>query len=285
MNIQHITVNVGAASPFRVFHMSDNHLCFADERDNERKRNLALNRGRDFTGGHPEILLERMKEGIDYAAKEGITLVYTGDAIDFVSVKNLEMAGELLSGTDTFMAAGNHEYSQYVGEAWEDEAYKSQSFEAVINAMPGNAWFQTRVINGVKFIAVDNNYYYVTEELINRFSGALSDGMPAVLAVHNPLYSPDTYEKVMAGRPKSVPPYLFGCPEELLRELDSHRYRQQKPDEMTLRFLNLCENAPNLKAVLAGHLHQFCLSYLSSGIPQITAGAGYDGDAVEYSFV
>lgn len=285
MKLQHVTVRVDAEKPFRALHLSDNHLCLADERDNERKQALAERRGRAFAGDHPDRLLERLTEQLDYAVSEGLFLIYSGDVIDFVSEKNLETAGALLSRADTFMAAGNHEYSQYVGEAWEDEVYKAQSFDAVMDAMPGNVWFQTRIIHGVKFIALDNNYYYVTEALFDRFREAVSDGMPVVLVVHNPLYSPDTYEKVMAGKPADTPPYLFGCPEELLRGLDDHRYRQQKPDDLTVDFVRFCANTPNLKAVLAGHLHQFCAAELTSGIPQIIAGAGYAGDAVEYCFI
>lgn len=285
MNIQHVTVQVGAEKPFRALHISDNHLCLADERDNERKQKLAEARGNAFTGHHPERLLERLNEQLDYAVSEGLLLLHTGDIIDFVSVKNLETAGELLSKADTFMAVGNHEYSQYVGEAWEDEAYKAQSFDDVIAAMPGNVWFQTRMIHGVKFIALDNGYYYITEELFRLFREALADGIPAVLLVHNPLYSPDTYAKVMEGKAADVPSYLTGCPEELLRGLDDHRYRQQKADDLTTEFIRFCETCPNLKAILAGHLHKFYETKMESGIPQIVAGGGFAGDAVEYTFI
>ena len=285
MNIRKITLNVGAEKPFRALHISDNHLCLADERDNERKRNLADARGNMFTGGHPEMIEARLREMVSYAAGEGMPLLCTGDVIDFVSVKNLETAGEILRQADTFMAVGNHEYSQYVGEAWEDEAYKAQSFDDVIAAFPGNVWFQTRVIHGVKFIAMDNGYYYITEELFRLFKEAMADGMPAVLLMHNPLYSPDTYAQVTAGKPASVPSYLNGCPEELLRSLDDHRYRQQKPDALTLEFSRFCEEAPNLKAILAGHLHKFYEAKMVSGIPQIVAGGGYAGEAVEYTFI
>ena len=38
---------------------------------------------------------------------------------------------DTLGARECFMAAGNHEYSLYVGEAFEDEAYKIQSFALV----------------------------------------------------------------------------------------------------------------------------------------------------------
>lgn len=291
MQITEIAIPVGADKPFRMLHMSDNHLCLADERDNERKNTLAKNRGRDFTGGHPERLLTHLADLMDFAKKENLPILHTGDMIDFVSEANLDYTKKTFAHADVFAAAGNHEFSQYVGEAWEDEAYKAQSFAHVKAAFPGDFWFQVRVWHGVKFIAVDNNYYYVTEEQLRLFREATADGMPTVLIVHNPLYSKELYEKVTAGKSDKEPPYLFGCPEPLLRTLDDHRYRQQKPDATTLAFLEYCNalphcvGAPNLKAVLSGHLHKPFASQLDSGVPQYVAGAGYAGEANLYTFL
>ncbi len=285
MNLTKITIPVGASAPFTMLHMSDNHLCLADERDNQRKNDLARGRAHSFTGGQPELLLTRLTELLTYAKTAGLTILHTGDMIDFVSSANLDYTKKVFSDVDVFAAAGNHEFSQYVGEAWEDEPYKAQSFEAVKAAFPGDFWFQTRMVNGIKFIAVDNNYYYVTPEQLALFEKETADGVPFVLLLHNPLYSEDTYAQVTTGKKPSDPPYLFGCPEPLLRTLDDHRYRQQKPDESTVAFLSLCNSLPHLRAVLAGHLHKYFASRLDSGVPQYVAGAGYAGDANLYEFI
>ena len=284
MKLTEITIPVGAVSSFRMLHMSDNHISLADERNDDRKNALAVQRANAFTGGHPERLQQFTEELIGYARKENLPILHTGDMSDFVSEANLDYVRTAFSGVDVFCAAGNHEYSQYVGEAWEDEAYKAMSFAAVLDAYPGNIWFQTRVINGVKFVAIDNNYYYVTEEQLRLFREETADGMPTVLLVHNPLYSEDMYAQVTAGKKPEDPPYLFACPEPLLRTLNDHRYRQQKPDAAAAAFLELCNSLPNLKAVLAAHLHKYFASSLDSGVPQYTAGAGYLGEANLYTF-
>lgn len=285
MKIRHITIEAGAEKPFRMLHTSDNHLCLADERDDERKNQLAAERADCFTGGHPEKLTDAVEEIVAYARENSLTLLHTGDMIDFVSEANLDYVRKVLEGIDVFMAAGNHEFSLYVGEAWEDEAYKAQSFAHVKEAFQGNFWFQTREVNGVRFIAVDNNYYYVTKEQLKLFKEAVADGMPCVLILHNPLYSEDMYKCVMEGKSESDPPYLFGCPEPLLRSLEEHRYQQQKPDETTKEFLQICEDLPNLKAVLAGHLHVFCEAKLNSGVPQYVAASVAESDVILYEFV
>lgn len=285
MTFRNIQIPVGATSPFKMLHTSDNHICLADERDNERKRELAARRDAAFNGDEPGRLYRCTQEILDYAREQNLPVIHTGDFIDFVSYANLDYARKAFEGLDVFMAAGNHEFSLYVGEAFEDEAYKAQSFEMVKSAFQGDFWFQTRLINGVRFVAIDNNYYYIVEEQMRLFKEVAEQGEPIVLLMHNPLYSEDLYRQKMVGKPEGAPPFLFGCPEELLRDLPEKRYIQQKPNALTLEFLDYCNHLPNLKAVLTGHLHDFYASRLESGVPQYVCAAGYRDEAIVYEFV
>lgn len=285
ITVKEYTIPVGAKKEFSVYHMSDNHICLADERDDERKRRLAAGRVSafsDISGEHIQKIYEAMLEEV---RTQNIPLVHTGDLIDFVSKANLEYAKKTLEGMDVIMAVGNHEFSQYVGEAFEDEGYKAQSKEEVLAAMPEGSWFGVRVIEGVKFITLDNVYYYVTPWQSEQFKKELSDGMPAVLVVHTPLYSKDMYEQVIEATGIDTPPYLMGCPEPLLRHLDGHRFRQQVPDGTTIDFLEFCEQAPNLRAILSGHFHRSYVSKLDSGIPQYVVDGGFHAVMNKYTFV
>lgn len=284
MKINEYTLAVGAEKPFVAFHMSDNHVCLADERDDDRKIALAERRERSFCGEDGPGTAETAEELITAAKKENALLIHTGDLIDFVSRKNLDFAKRYFDGVDAVMCAGNHEFSLYVGEAWEDEAYKAQSLGKVKKAMPDGIIFGVKEINGVRFITLDDSYYYILPELYTKTAEALEGDKPCVLLVHTPLYSEDTYRKVMKDAPADAPPYLCGCPDDLLRHLSEHRYKQQRADETTLAFLRLCSNAKNLKAVLTGHIHKPCFSYLDSGIPQIAAGGAYEGTINRYIF-
>ena len=286
MTIREIKIPVGATSPFKMLHTSDNHICLADERDDERKRELAAKRMAAFDAASEKGAVACCEEVLEYARAHSLPVLHTGDIMDFVSQANLDYVRKAFAGLDVFCAAGNHEYSLYVGEAFEDEAYKAQSFEMVKAAFPGNIWFQTRLINGVRFVAIDNGYYYITEEQMKLFREVAEQGEPIVLVVHNPLYSEDMYRQVMQGKAKDAPPYLFGCPEELLRILPEKRYIQQKPNALTLEFLDYCNHLPNLKAVVAGHLHAFYASRLDSGVPQYVCNGSYhDKDTLIYEFV
>ena len=70
-------------------------------------------------------------------------ILHTGDLQDFVSEANIDFIREQLGVGDWYAAAGNHEYSQYVGEAREDAAYRMQSYakvEKIFKESWGNLW-------------------------------------------------------------------------------------------------------------------------------------------------
>jgi len=285
MIIKEYTVNIGSVQPFSVIHMSDNHICLADSRDDERKTELCRNRLNGFTDGFPEKQEKINSAMFEYIRESKLPLVHTGDFIDFVSHKNLEYASKCFDGIESVVCAGNHEFSLYVGEAWEDEAYKMKSLADVQKAFPDGIEFGVQYINGLKFITVDDGYYYILPEHLDAFKSEISDGEPFVLVLHNPLYSEDLYRKVMAGKPLSEPPYLTGCPEELLKALNEHRFKQQRADKTTLEFLKICNECKNLKAVLTGHLHEEFVSQLDSGVPQLVADGAFRDVMYKISFI
>lgn len=285
MTVNEYEIKVGAKNPFSVYHMSDNHICLADMRDDERKRTLAKKRTIDFAGELGDKLQNICDAMIAEIKSAKIPLIHTGDMIDFVSYANLDYMKERFSDIDVIMAAGNHEFSLYVGEAFEDEAYKAQSKDKVLSVLPRGSLFGSRIIEGVKFVTLDNVYYYVLPEHLLLFQKELSEGLPTVLIVHTPLYSADTYSQVVKKHEKGVPPYLCGCPEECLRGLEEMRYKQQLPNDTTRAFLQLCEKSENLKAVISGHLHFGLVSNLDSGTAQFVAAPAYSGEMNKYSFV
>lgn len=285
INVQEYTIQVGADKPFSVYHMSDNHICEADERDNARKQRLAERRGKEFSDCGKNAVRQLCDTMLEVVRREQLPLIHTGDLIDFVSEANLAYAKQALNGLDVMMAVGNHEFSQYVGEAFEDERCKAETKEQVLAAMPDGSLFGVQIRNGVKFITVDNGYYYILPEQLKAFEKEISEGMPTVLVMHNPLYSKDMYEQVITATGKNEPPYLMGCPEVLLRHLEGSRFRQQVADGVTLKFLACCEEAANLKAVLAGHLHKSYVSRLDSGVPQYVVDGAYHAVMNKYQFI
>ena len=254
LTIKEITLKVGATKPFDVLHMSDTHIVRADNRDDERKALLAAARLRHMNAGE-----HYMDEAIRYANEHGMYMMHTGDLYDFVSEANLDFAASRMLAADWFVSAGNHEYSKYVGEAKEDEAYKDDSREAVQGAYPNDLTFASRVINGVNFVAIDDVYYNITEFCASELEAC--NGNCA---------------------------YLTGVPLEITSKYDpgvtypegeEWRYRkvQQKSDKPTLEFVSWLKEQKLLKAILCGHCHRFFEERFSPTAVQYAVDATYNG--------
>ena len=270
-------IEIGLPKPLRFLHATDNHLSLADERDNERKRNLAVARHKAFVGNTNRIQ-ENLDEMVDYCNKNCDILLHTGDLIDFVSYKNVEVGKSYLDKTDYFMCAGNHEFSQYVGEAWEDEAYKYQSFSLVQTMTKYNLEFSSRVAGGVNLVGVDNGYYYFLWSQLAALKSEVAKGLPILLLMHNPIYTPDLYDEMMLRR-KSACAYVCGCPAEKMACYDAHRRKQQQPYFATNEFIDYVKNEPLIKAFITGHLHFNYEGELVPGKMQYVTGGGFRGDA------
>lgn len=271
MQIIRTELHIGIDKPFSVIHMTDTHLTRADARDDERKNVLARKRLRVFPEAETVIA-----EAERLSRETGYPIVHTGDIIDFVSEANLDRTREFIDGHDCFFAAGNHEFSLYVGEAWEDEAYRNKSLAKVQSVFQNDIRMSSRVIGGVNFIALDNGYYLFEEKQLDFLKQEAKKGLPMILLMHTPLYEPTLYDirvnrREEYGLPPQNPPcaYLLAVPEELMGDYDAHRFRQQKADEITKRTFDYIHNEPMIKALITGHLHSNYEGKLANGIPQI----------------
>ncbi len=278
MKLTTLRLELGLPKPLRFLHIADNHLTFADERDDQRKLTLAKARRRSFEGdtNNCEKYLDEM---IAYAKDHCDLLLHTGDMLDFVSYRNFEVAREKLKDVDYFMAVGNHEFSLYVGEAWEDEAYKRQSYDRVQATFRNDMTFASREIGGVNLVAIDNSYYLFNGRQLELLKAEASKGLPMILMMHTPMYSEALYEEMMVVRKKPCA-YVCGCPVERMAGYEDYRYRQQLADASTNAFIEYALGEPLVKAVLAGHLHFSHMGYLPGGrVFQSVAGAGYLNEA------
>lgn len=281
IKLRTIEIEVGAEKPFSVLHISDSHLAYADERDNSRKQKLANRRIKGFK--IPEASLKAHRE---YAKKNNMIIVHSGDMIDFVSEKNLDIAKDIFSEGDWIVCAGNHEYSQYVGEAKEDSAYRAQSYDKVQAVYPNDLTFHSRVVNGVNFVTLDNGYYRFSKEQFAKMKAEVKKGLPIVMVCHNPLYTPDLCNysleasKGKAGNVAGAPRKITDTYATKLRpEGEEWRNRsvQQRADKITLKFCKWLKKQKELKAILTGHCHFYYKTQFSKSATQYTVSKGYSG--------
>ncbi len=278
LKIVPITIKAGASSPFKAIHVSDSHFCFADARENERKRKLADSRRRYFSKGEGYF-----DAALNYAQKNKELFLHTGDLIDFVSNSNLEAIQSKLKDAFCFASSGNHEFSQYVGEAKEDAAYKLQSYDRVQKVYPNNITFASKVINNVNFIAFDDVYYNVTANQLAQFKAEVAKGLPIIAMCHCPLYTPELFDEMIIHR-KEKSAYLLGAPNSKIQSYERSRLEQQKADLSTLDFLDWMKNQPLIKAILCGHLHFNWSGPYSKYTMQYVVGGNFAGHAYEITF-
>ena len=271
MTLEKTVLHLGASAPFEVLHVSDTHLALADERDDLRKRELAQNRARAFEEDTPGCSLHYYKEACRFANERGAILAHTGDLFDFVSEKHFEMAPELLAMPDqALFAVGNHEFSLYVGEAFEDEKYKAQTFDRVQATIGTNDLrFASRVVNGINLIAIDDCYYDFSQYALDCLKAEAAKGLPILLFLHDPIYSPELCDTILRQAKDAA---LVGVPTEKMENYTDYRFRQQIATPQTRRFLDYLYSLNLVKAVFAGHLHFSYESALPNGVMQYVTG-------------
>ncbi len=264
MNLIHNKLQIGAEKPFRFLHMSDTHFVLADARDDERKIKLAQARNQWYSGA-PEVTEEIEK----YVRENNLMIAHTGDFIDFVSEANLDRLKRFTDENDVFFAAGNHEFSLYVGEAFEDAAYRNKSLKKVQACVKNDMRFASRKINGVNLIAIDNGYYLFEREQLDALKKEAEYGLPILLFMHTPIFDPDLYRIMGENNCLGEAAYMVATPEELMKGYSKYRYRQQKADEITLETVDYIKSQPLIRAIFCGHIHEFVSeTKLTDGITQ-----------------
>ena len=274
VKILHTQIDIGIGKSFRVIHISDTHLTLVNENDNERKHTLCQVRKKAFP--LQRAVLETAK---DISRKEGLPILCTGDLIDFVSDANLKAAEIFMKETNALFVAGNHEFSQYVGEAKEDAAYREQSLAKVEKAFGGDVRFVSRIINGVNFVGIDDGYYQFDGWQLNKLKDEIEKGYPVVLLLHVPLFEKALFDRVMyngqsseTGIPVCKSADLVGVSEIFMKDYAPGRKEAQLPTEETMETVNYIENSGRIKALLTGHWHFDHVAKTTSDIPQIITG-------------
>lgn len=267
LNILKTDIKIGIDRPFKLLHMTDNHITFDDDGN-------VHPRYKCFNVEYENCCVDYFLKAVSYAEKNGLIVLNTGDLFDFLSEGNFWFADEHLSKIDCIYAAGNHDFCHCVGKATEDYKYKWEMINRSAPHLPNNLYFYSRVINGVNIVTLDNSYYLITEGQLELLKAEVARGLPIILGVHVPFYSPEYAERQMAKNPCA---YLVAAPEELLKTYSEHRRKQQTPDEATLKAVEYINSEPLIKAVIAGHTHCNFEDKIGNGKPQITTHGTFAG--------
>lgn len=266
LKIAKTTISIGLPSPVRLLHITDSHITRGDSTGLQ-----APWFNRDYDGCAEDYFLASLA----YAKKNGLTVLFTGDIIDFQSEENFAYIAEHLQGVDYMYAAGNHDFYNHIERPVEDDENKRKKTPLLAPYIKSNLYFDSRILGGVNFVTLDNSYYTVKEDQLERLKREVAKGYPVVVAMHVPVCTERLAESGLKGEPPSL--YLMGAPEKYLSRLTPFRRQQQAPDEVTLRFIDYIENESAIKALITGHRHENDEDVLEGGLMQYVTGGSFDG--------
>ena len=240
-------IEAGATKPFSILHISDTHFTEAYVHEDPRSLELKKIRTKTFGGRQEEALRDSIawaKENVDF-------LLHTGDLIDWQTEANFDLVKKYF-GSELFGAVGNHEYSRFMWleEAKYDEAYKNGTRDKVSAAYPFDISLASKVVNGVNFVTMDDVFGYVTESQVERFMAEVKKGLPIVLCMHVPFYTPKIWRanrKFWNGVGKKYSEFV-AKPWETSGNI-------QLTDPTTKNFIAYLKTEKLLKGILAGHTH------------------------------
>ena len=263
------TLDIGAEEPFYFIHAGDTHVSYIDDRDADDER-LVTDTAKNRISYCPKDL--RMLDDLSVKAKElDAFIVHTGDVIDFVSQKNLEIAKDFTSNNDVFACAGNHEYHVYIWDDGEDYERRESVQSKVQASFANDIYYSVRVEHGVKFIAIDNSFHKIDVRQLDLFKAELAkDDMPVILALHVPLYAPDIFKFQIEKLDYPHPAWLMGVPEQIMREYNYEEQwiEEQKANAATSEFYDIIVNSSQIKAIVTGHDHAHFVSQITPTLKQ-----------------
>lgn len=283
----HETVDVGAARPFRALLAADNHLCRIGEieatadpvlADQTARRSARFAAAEESFAGLRALLAE--------PERADDPLFHAGDLADFATDANFAAAAAFWNENarrPLLAAPGNHEYCRLLGDELSSGADIAARAARIAGNWPNLVDFATLEHGDVLFVAMDDAFHRVTETQRRAFRREAARGLPLVLLVHAPFWTPEL-GAVMLERTGGHALYCVGAPDEIVKNYHEPYRTAQRADAPTRDFLEDLRATPNLRAVLAGHVHVFHRSDLLPGVPQICAAPGFVGQAVELEF-
>ncbi len=235
----------GLRNALRVFVVGDTHLTLRDQRDvayDGCTARMARYPARD--GAFAQTLARAKEENADLVA-------LVGDIVSYPTLANVEYVMKELeaSGLDWIYTAGNHDW-HFEGLPGSDVEQRAEWTKRRLLPLyrGGNPLMSSKVVKGVRFVAIDNSCYHISREQLDFWEAESGKGDPTVLLMHVPLWV-EGFGLFTCGNPQ------WGAATDPYWEIE-RRMRwaeRQSPESFALRESVL--SSPNLVAVFTGHIH------------------------------
>ena len=194
------------------------------------------------------------------AEKENFDLILLGgDIINFPSDYNVKRLKESMEASKVPVKyiAGNHDW-HFEGSGIDiaQTQVRKNWMKKLEPLFFGEDYDCYKVIlNGVKFLMVDDSAHDISQKQLDWAKRELSDGMPAIFAMHIPLYVEGRYYD--CGNAK------WGFDTDRGYRIERRQRHPVRQTPQTFEFRDLVFNSPNVLGVLAGHTHRLAYDYLN----------------------
>ena len=236
----------GITESVRVFLSSDTHLALHDGRDDAYAGNYA--RMAKYPGD-PEafsgMLAKARKANADL-------LALTGDIISFPTLANVEFVHDELerSGLDWMYTAGNHDW-HFEGVPGSDAEQRAEWAPKRLATLYRGAdpFMSSKVVKGVRFVAIDNSIYHISESQLAFWRAEAAKNDPIVLLMHIPLWM-EGFGTGTCGCPK------WGAAVDDIWQIERREKWAERQSAASFAFREEVLATSNLVAVFTGHIHR-----------------------------
>ncbi len=261
ITVLHTEIDFGLECPIKLLQMTDTHITLEDEGQRSNRHHV-------FNRDYENCCIDYYLQTEDYAIKNGLTVLHTGDFCDFFSVSNFAFMDEHLSKLDCIYTVGNHEFRLCRGAVNGNAGFKPMS-------LPNDLCFYSRIIGGVNVVALGNGNHQISPSQLGRLKAEVSKGYPILLAMHVPIFTPRLGGITLdLGREAT---HILAAPAEFLKEHPPLRKRHHQSNADTCLAVEYIKSEPMIKAVIAGHSHINLEEELRPGLPQILTDGTFAG--------
>lgn len=283
MKINNFTLKVkGLKKEYKFLHITDLHLLIQDEDFSKEKSEVYARREKiHFTrnGTKPQ---EKLTEMVDYAAKNNLMPIFSGDILDFPSKANFAFFDkELSKAKDYFFVLGNHDWTymdKYQGLIEEDDYRSKKTFDKYYHLFDkyvkdGSLNTQKMEFDDLIIFGLDTHDSHIDNEQVQYFKELIKLNKPVLVVGHAPFFEEGMDEVFQAFAPGYLKKVAFGQKDMPMGENEKN-------------FKELLVNPKNnIVAYLCGHAHVSINNKIGGIVPQFLLGGSYEGEVNQFTLV
>lgn len=275
----------GSGDNLKIMHITDAHITVPSPEDSLIWENCArMHRAYEHTKKHVSgkdvSRTDAFIQLLERAKKEKVDLIaLSGDIVNYPSPATVQFVYNELekTGIPFVYVPGNHDW-HLEGKPGSSEKLREEYASFLAPLYQGeNPMYYSRTVNGINVLCIDNSIYQISVEQLDFLKKELAKGLPAVIVMHIPVYTPLNDEGAMAN-PLWSSKIDFGYKTERREPFSDDG---NKPETVEFRNLLLRHGGA---VVLCGHVHKNKVD-VECKLLQLVTGLGRNGEYRIVEFV